>query len=97
MRRQLLENGKAVHGFVVSRVRGDRHPDEFAQSIGVVGKTVQRMEAGGASLTHALAIAAHELEAGRLANAAYVLSMIGEDLDLSPMWSALPWESRSRP
>jgi len=94
--RPLLSDGKALTGEVVARIRGHRHQDAFARGIGVTGRTVRRMETGGATVHQALAIAGAELLRCDVQRAAYTLAMIGEPLPLHPAWSATPppWSDR---
>lgn len=86
--RRLLPGGVALTPRTVATIRGDRHQDTFGAAIGVTGRTVRRMEAGdgGATLLQALAIAGAELHRGDVKAALYTLDMIGETLDLAPVW-----------
>ena len=89
--RRLLSNGMAITGRTVHLLRGHRSQVDFAKAAGLSERTVRRMEESGASLTQALALAGAELERGSVQDAAYVISMIGESLPLTPTWAQDRW------
>lgn len=84
--RRLLANGMALTGQAVGLVRSDRRQVDFGEAAGISERTIRRMEENGATLTQAMALAGAELERGDIQSAAYVLSMIGESLELAPTW-----------
>lgn len=86
--RRLLSGGMALTGRVVKLVRSHRRQVDFGEAAGISERQIRRMEQDGATLTQALALAGAELERGDIQSAAYVLSMIGESLELAPTWGS---------
>lgn len=86
--RRLLPGGMALSARAVGLVRAHRRQVDFGEAAGISERTIRRMEEKGATLTQAMALAGAEIERGDVQSAAYILSMIGETLDLAPAWGA---------
>ncbi len=85
---RLLEDGFALRGDVVARVRGRRTQRELAAAAGLGERTLHRIETQkGATLTQAYALIGAEFAAGNIGNAVYLVDMIGETLELAPNWA----------
>ncbi len=84
--RRLLENGLAFTPATIMHIRGVRRQVDFAHDLAVSERTVRKWEAEGCGEGFALQIIGAEYDLGHRQVAAYAADMIGESLDLAPVW-----------